>query len=316
MSDEINNNAANVWAKQPDVEPARVLPKKKHKWGMPEVLISAIILICSQVALAAGVTIYALAPQLFGGETGGVETSLKAAEDVLYSPLVLILSSATMYGSWLIMMQYSTRVRGLKSWAKDFWLKAKFPKDILLGLGLAAIGMALVQGLSFLLQLTGIDMTEASNTEVFENQQGFWKYFIFFGLVSIIGPFMEELFFRGFLMQALIRHFRRGNVEGPRSGFGASVQENSAMTFYLYIKLRNWGYKHKYSISAIISSIVFGMMHFQGTSPGELATVLVTGILGLVFAIATIKTQRLAPSIIGHIAYNGTIAIITLMSFS
>lgn len=306
-----NTPDVNIWNTNPHINPKSLHPKKKHTWGLPEVLISLIIFLCTQVALTILVLFMATSNVIASGETD-VAVTLELLEGIIYSPMILIISSASMYLSWGVMMWYSTRVRGHKSWAKDFWFRFNLPKDIFIGLGVGLFGLMLVQGLSMLLQALGVNMDEAGNTEIFEQQQGFWKYFFFIAMVSLIGPTMEELFFRGFVMQALIKHFRRGNISSPRGSLSSWVQRNNAALFSGYLKFRNWGFRHKYMISAIISSIFFGLMHFQGPSLGQMMTVVITGLLGFVFALVTLKTKRLAPAIFGHIAYNGTVAMLTL----
>lgn len=303
--------SANVWNSQGHAPEKALYPKPPKKWGMIEVLISLIALICIQVAIAL-VAVAVITSQVIASGSTDVEVSLRMAEDLLYSPLMLIVTSLSMYLVWAGCMGFSTRWRGLKSWAKDFWLKFNLPRDIFLGLGLAVLGFILVQGLSLAAEAVGINVAEASNTEVFDRQEGLWKYVFFIGMVSLLGPFMEELFFRGFVMQALIRHFRRGNISAPRGPVSHWFFMNYTSVFNRYVDFRNWGYRHKYALAAVFSSVMFGFMHFQGTSPGQLLTVAVTGLLGLVFAIATIKTKRLGPAIFGHIFYNGTIAMLTL----
>lgn len=305
----------NIWNKPPVVNPQILHPKKKHKWGMTEVLISILILLCTQVAIAVGVMLY-VTMNMVGSGVQDVEITLKAVNDAIRTPLILLASAASMYFSWGIMMWYSTKYRGHKSWAKDFWLKFKLPKDIFIGLGVAALGFGIVQGLSALLIAFGVNMNEAGNTSTFSGLTGFWKFFFFIGVVSIIGPIFEELFFRGFLMQSLIRNFRRGNISAPRGSVSNYTFVYAPMVFNAYKAMRNFSYKHKYALSAIISSLFFGMMHFQGTSLGQLMTVLITGTLGFLFALTTIRTRRLAPAIFAHIFYNGSVAIITLMSIS
>lgn len=311
---EEEGKIGNIWDQSANPNPAPppvAKAKKKHTWGMAEVLISVIGLLVLQVALALILIATVVAQETVKGSSS--DEIFEAVNTAIYNPIFLIISSVGMYLCWGIMMWYSTKFRGRKSWFKDFWFKIK-AKDILLGLGIAGLGFAVVQGVSALAGALGVDMSDASNTEAFTSQTGVWKYVLFIGMVSLVGPFMEEMFFRGFLMQALIKHFRRGNIRSPRGGFSSWVQENSAYTFHLYLGFRNWCYKYKYAISAILSSIFFGMMHFQGTTPGQWMVVVVTGLLGLVFAIVTIKTRRLGPAIIGHIAYNGTVAIIALSS--
>lgn len=306
-----NKNIGNIWDNNanPNPAPKKPIKKKKYTWGMAEVLISLIGLLVLQIAMALILIVTVVAKNITPDATA--EEYLKVANEAIMNPIFIIISSAGMYLCWVTMMWYSTRFRGRKSWLKDFWLKFK-KVDILIGLGMAVLGFIIVQGIAAFFGAIGVDMSNASNTEAFTSQSGIWKYVLFIGMVSLIGPFMEELFFRGFLMQALIKHFRRGNISSPRGGFSAWVQENSALTFYLYIEFRRWCYKHKYAISAILSSVFFGFMHFQGTSMGEWVVVIATGTLGLAFAIITIKTKRLGPAILGHIFYNGTVAIIAL----
>lgn len=306
-----NENIDNIWDSKanPNPAPKKKIKKKKYTWGMAEVLISIIGLIVLQIAMALVLIVTVVAEQASKGATDA--EYFEAANKAIMNPVFIIISSVGMYLCWITMMWYSTRFRGRKSWFKDFWLKFK-KVDILIGLGMAVLGFIIVQGIATLFGALGVDMSKANNTEAFTSQTGIWKYVLFIGMVSLVGPVMEELFFRGFLMQALIKHFRRGNISSPRGGFSAWVQENSARTFYLYIEFRRLCYKYKYAISAVLSSAFFGLMHFQGTSLGEWVVVIATGTLGLAFAIVTIKTRRLGPAIFGHVLYNGTVAIIAL----
>lgn len=307
-SERINN----IWdsSANPNPEPKPIVKKKKkHTWGMAEVLISVIGLLVLQIAMVLVLIVIVLAKE--AANDPSQEEMFNLLNQAKYNPVFLIISSLGMYACWVGMMWYSTRFRGKKSWFKDFWLKIK-AKDLFIGIGIAGLAFGLVQGLSALFVALGVDMSGASNTEAFTSQTGIWKYVLFIGMVSLVGPFMEELFFRGFLMQALIKHFRRGNISSPRGGFSAWVQENSAYTFNLYVGFRNLCYKYKYAISAVLSSIFFGLMHFQGTDPGQWVVIVVTGVLGLVFAVTTIKTKRLGPAIIGHIAYNLTVSLLAL----
>lgn len=306
-----NENIGNIWDNEanPNPAPKKPIKKKKYTWGMAEVLISIIGLLVVQIAMALILIATVITKNLSAGAT--TEEYLRVANEAMMNPVFIIISSAGMYLCWISMMWYSTRFRGRKSWLKDFWFKFK-KVDILIGLGMAILGFVIVQGIAAFFGAIGVNMENASNIEAFTSQSGIWKYVLFIGMVSLIGPFMEELFFRGFLMQALIKHFRRGNISSPRGRFSAWVQENSASTFYFYVEFRRLCYKYKYAISAVLSSAFFGLMHFQGTSMGEWVVVIATGTLGLAFAIVTIKTKRLGPAILGHILYNGTVAIIAL----
>lgn len=310
-----NEGGDTIWTKQPPVNPRNLFPKKKARWGLIEVVNSLIILFVSQVAFAVGLMVYTV----YNNLAAGIEDQSIIMEAVLAAattPTAIVASSVLMYASWVFMMWYSTRFRGYRSFAKDFWLRFK-SKDILLGIGAGAVLFGLVQGVSYLLTVMGADLTGTDNTQVFQGHGPVWGAILLIGLVGIIGPTMEELFFRGFLMQALIRHFRRGNISGPRGTFSYKVQTWNAPIFNAYLGIRNWGYKHKYSISVVISSFIFGMMHFTGFQDGNIfgpiLIVLITGSLGAAFALLTLKTRRLAPAIFGHITYNSIVAIIILL---
>lgn len=304
-----------VWSKQAPVSPKKLFPKKKSRWGLIEVVNSLVILIVLQVAFAIYLMVDAVADNL----AAGIEDEAVIMESILEkatAPTAILASSVLMYFSWIFMMWYATRFRGYRSFAKDFWLKMK-PKDILVGIGAGVVLFGAVQGVSYLLTLMGADLTGSDNTQVFQGHGPVWGAVLLIGLVGIIGPTMEELFFRGFLLQGLIRHFRRGNISGPRGTFSNAIQSWNAPLFGLYLKFRNWGYRHKYSISVVLSSLIFGMMHFSGFQDGNvfgpILIVLITGTLGSAFAILTLKTRRLAPAIFGHITYNTIVAMIVLL---
>ncbi|MBC9706690.1 MAG: CPBP family intramembrane metalloprotease [Enterococcus sp.] len=304
-----------VWSKQPPVNPRKLFPKKKARWGLIEVTNSLIILVVLQIAFA----IYLMFDTVAENLSMGIEDPQVITEAILEkasTPTSIIISSILMYFSWLFMMWYATRFRGYRSFAKDFWVRIK-PKDILWGLLAGAVLFGAVQGASYVLTLLGADLTGSDNTQVFQGHGALWGAVLLIGLVGIIGPLMEELFFRGFLLQGLIRHFRRGNISGPRGTFSHAIQSWNAPLFNGYLHFRNWCYKHKYTLSVIISSLIFGMMHFGGVVDGNIfgpiLTVLITGSLGAVFAIIALRTRRLGINIFAHMTYNSIIAVMILL---
>lgn len=304
-----------VWSKQPPVNPRKLFPKKKSRWGLIEVVNSLVILLVLQIAFALFIMFDTVADQL----SMGIEDPNLITEAIVESastPTAIIVSSILMYFAWILMMWYATRFRGYRSFAKDFWVKIKL-KDIPLGILTGAVLFGAVQGVSYLLTLAGVDLTGSDNTQVFQGHGAVWSAVLLIGLVGIVGPTMEELFFRGFLLQGLIRHFRRGNISGPRGTLSHSIQSWNAPLFNGYLKFRNWGYRHKYTISVVLSSLIFGMMHFGGFQDGNyfgpILTVLITGSLGAAFAIITLRSRRLGISIFGHITYNTIVATIILL---
>jgi membrane protease YdiL (CAAX protease family) len=312
---EQNQDSIDIWGSRPNETSKPYLKSTKKRWGLIEVFNSIVILICLQVVFSLYLIVKSIKDSIGAGiDSNDINALTAAATKTATTGPNLFISSLLMYAAWLFMMWYSTSKRGHKSWAKDFWLKFNFKKDILIGAGLAAVLTGVQVGLSALLQVTGVDLTGSDNAAVLLNQNGIWFFVMTFGVACLIGPIMEESFFRGFLFQGLIRHFRRGNVDRPRSVFGATVVSNFASVFNAYLVFRNWCYKHKYIISAIISSAFFGLMHFQGVNNfGNWYVVVVTGSLGFVFALCALKFRRLGPGIFGHIFFNTFSVILSLI---
>lgn len=57
----------------------------------------------------------------------------------------------------------------------------------------------------------------------------------------------------------------------------------------------------------IISSIIFGMLHWTPGSPTALSHVLLTGFMGVVYSMVYLKTDNLYIPIISHMIYNGLV---------
>lgn len=283
-------------------------PKKfrKKTWGLLEVLNSFIILICAQLLMSLVFVVVTLTDAVRKGvDLSDTKAQNDLVQGLLSSGPVLALSAISMYLIWYLMMWYSTKYRGHKSFFKDFWLKVNWKTDIWIGAIVAIVLTAVELGVFALLGNLGIDLSSTDNGAVFTEQKGVWLIILAFFVVPILGPFMEEMFFRGFLMQALIKNFRRGNVHEPRSAFGLWVLNTNAHVFNGYLVFRNWCYKHKYILAAILSSLAFGLMHFQGHGDaGDWILVAATGTIGLTFALIALKTRRLGIGIFGHIFFN------------
>ena len=313
--DKMMNNPSvkGIWAANKEAkEEKKRLPKPKQKWGLVEVACAFLIFLLTQIAFSI-VLLFIAISHVKDIEADAITSQLTdEVTKLALSPASIIVSSVTMYASWLIMMWYSSRFRGEKSWAKDFGLKFK-KWDWAIGLGLAALGFGLVQGISALLSAMGVDMDAAGNTDTFTEQSSFaWKAFMFIGLVSILGPCMEELFFRGFVMRAILRAAQKGESYDPSGPIGYFFANKMPLLYSMYFAVARFFYKIRYVAAAVISSAVFGLMHLQGIEAVNFVTVALTGLLGLMFATVALKTQRIGPTMIAHMGYNGIIAVITL----
>lgn len=235
---------------------------------------------------------------------------------LLAMPLVLIAAQMSMYIVWIGYAWYATAKQGLKSFAKDFWLKFK-KRDIPLGF-VIAMGLMLAQ--LFILWLIptifpDVNMEGTDNASFLNDLPPVWFAIIGFGIVGIIGPFCEELFFRGFLFQGLLRHFRKSQRSTPITVVGQTMYTQQPFVYEGYLQIKRWMGKHKYSLSVIISSTLFGLMHFQGVETfGQILVPIVTGLIGVVLALLALKTRRLGLGIMVHIFFNSTSVLLSILT--
>lgn len=225
------------------------------------------------------------------------------------TPLFIVLSSLGMYIIWIVSMWLTTKFRGANSFKIDF--KLAFKKwDVFYGLAIAAgLYVALYLFQLLLTEVFKINLEGSDNGQLIANQQGIWFLIVAVGIASILGPISEELYFRGFFMHSILKTIQ--NYKNRHNTLNLS-KENAPVSTALI----NFFDKIKYPFTVIISSALFGMFHFQGSFDfAGIFTILVTGTLGSVFAIVTLKTKRLGPAIFGHMFYNfATLMIATIFA--
>ena len=270
--------------------------KKNKQWGIRSIVFNFILLLVTQLIVGLGLA------WLFVEQNGGDPT--KITTTLTSNPWVLLISSLSMYVVWVGGMLYVTYTKGQKSMAKDFGVKMKW-YDPFIGIGIAAGLFGLVLAATWLLSdVLGLDMRGSDNGATISSFTGIWFFIIAIGIASILGPLCEELFFRGFvlrgIMKSITNHFVKINSE-EEAGLG--------------LRFAMWLDKSKGVIAVIVSSILFGLMHFQGTETfGQWFVIIATGTLGLVFGIVALKMNRLGPVIFGHMFYNGTTLILSTLS--
>lgn len=307
----------DIWSKTPaefiQERKNRRTPIKTKHWGVRYAVYSALITIGLQAAISIFYLIFATSNLIATGVDAETANNLVIKE--MASPsLILIILQLSMYVSWIGTMFYVTYRKGLHSFAKDFWLRFKWKRDILLGLtfaiGLRAVEFGVLTGLEAL----GVDLTGANNTKSFVGDN-IWAYILMFGIASFIGPVSEELFFRGLLLQGLIKSFRR-KASTPRTWFGRFTSKYTPTLWRGFVKFKEVLYKNKYSLAVAISSVLFGFMHFQGAETfGQWLVVILTGSIGLILAIIVIKTRRLGLAITTHVAFNASAMILVFLGF-
>lgn len=218
-------------------------------------------------------------------------------------PAVIIASSIAMWASWVTWMWITSRKKGTNNFFSDFKLRIHWKRDLGLGL-LIGLGLIVaVNGSSLLLEAFGVSMAGSDNGAVFGPGGGVAAAIMAVLIASIAGPFFEEVFFRGYILQAV-----RNTVLNQRDVSLRLGTQNP---------LVDWAAKHKNGLAVTLSSIVFGFMHFQGVDTfGQIYVVLVTGLLGAVLAFTTLRYGRLGPAIFAHMFYNGGTLLLAWMTAS
>lgn len=289
--DTKNENIENVAQELAETLPEKGGKKRVKPWGIKSVFANFFVLIVTQVILSI-VLLWVIGSSL--DDPAELTTAL------LSSPGVIIATSLSMYLVWVGGMFVTSYTKGQRSLKKDFWVSFK-RFDVLIGLGVAALLFGFVLGVQWLLgDVLGIDLTGSDNSGAFSALEGAWFFIVGLGIASILGPLSEELFFRGYVMQAIAKSIRN-----------RLDKVNSEIEEGLGLRVAIWFNKYQYVFAAIISSVIFGFMHFQGAETfGQWLVVIITGTLGLVFAVMTIKFRRLGPAIFGHMFYNGATLLI------
>lgn len=268
--------------------------KVKRTWSFIDWFISLLVFSVVQIAVTFPFLIDAIENRPLIEPTAGTEDLFAQ----FTTPIIVLVTSLSMYVIWIGSMWVSTYFRGAKSFKKDF--KLGFKKwDALLGLGIAAGLYVILLGIQLLLtEVFKIDLAGADNGALIMGQEGIWFFIIAIGIASLLGPICEELYFRGYLMNSIFKSLDKRKKSAAKLKL---TKQSAPITMGMLTFLD----KHRNVLAIIVSSLIFGLFHFQGTfDVGGIFVVLVTGTLGSVFAIVTIKTGRLGPAMFGHVFYN------------
>lgn len=295
-------------------------------WGMTSILTSWVGFLIAQIIMAIVLVVYTLYadPAIITKLTDNPDPNALIAS----VPWFLIVGQLTMYFIWWASAWWVTAYRSgvqlgkkfITAWKDNFYFRFK-PVDILLGLGIAALMFGLNFGISYGLPILfpNMDLSDAGNTQVFESLEGTaWYFIIAFGFGAFLGPITEELFFRGFMMKGLINHFGYAKVSRNIDDVEEGVAERMGWEASSFVMtLRVWTNKWKNVLALIITTIVFGLMHFQGAETfGQWLVVIVTALFGLILGMVTLKTQRISAAMIGHVAYNSSVFILLTLGLT
>lgn len=261
----------------PQYLPQTVYPEtqKVKSWGLGDVAVGfGIFFLASGILVVLTLLIAALS---------GPDSLANISENGITgggfaSIAIIIASGIGSATAFLGVPLYATYFKGKKSLTKDFGLKFKLA-DLPLGLGMAAAGMLASVAVTVTSQsIFGENVTNTGGLPTSFSGPNIILIAVMLIVVAGIIPVVEEVFFRGLMLKAV---------------------------------------EKRYSTKAAIitTSIVFGFAHLGGaTSLGGVVSIpIVTGIYGLIFALAAVKTQRIGSSVIAHIIINTT-AVVALFA--
>jgi membrane protease YdiL (CAAX protease family) len=327
-SPEQNRSGGGIMIPAPVLSSLTAAVKKPTKsfskdyWGGTALLTSLAVFLVAQVIFAIILVVHIL----FNYDLlSSVQSDNIQVEQVLYdTPWLLLVSMIVMYIAWLGCMWWVSKYRsgvqkGKKYWGafKDNFRLNNFKKrDIAYGVGIAAAMLGLqylvLNVLPELAPSLKPELEASDNTGPFKNMDGFWFYLIGFGVGGLIGPICEELFFRGFLLRGFENHYSYKNTGRNMDTLEDELGAQSSTIKSMIVSYRNFTHNNRYILATLFSTVLFGLAHFQ--VGGSWITVALTGLLGLVFAVVTLKTNRLYPAIFAHIVHNSAVFLVLALS--
>lgn len=181
-------------------------------------------------------------------------------------------------------------VRGRRSLTLDFGLRFTW-LDLCWGVGVGLLARAAV---------SGIELATSGRVAGFgvrlELPTGFELWFGLLLAPIVLGPFVEELFFRGLVLRAV----ERGASSGDGSHRGDRDDRRTRVAAASVAAA---------SVAVLTSALVFALLHVTQATTGAEAWRLGAGslVFGLAAGVATVLTGRLGAAIIGHMVFNGVL---------
>lgn len=186
--------------------------------------------------------------------------------NVTYSILLTVL------GELLIIFFGLLLTNNLQNFKEFLFLKNLDFKNVLKGLSVGLLLYVILQVFYISLNSLGVDFSSSDTSVSLSDTTGFSKFFTLFILAPIVVPFVEEIFFRGFITRMV----------------SSGSFKKSTLVY-----------------SALVSSLYFGLAHFQGLDNFTSIFVIVwTFIIGLVNSYLMLKTDSIYTAYASHFMYN------------
>lgn len=156
-------------------------------------------------------------------------------------------------------------------------------KSVLLGFGLGIIGYILLQLLAYGFGALGFGLESSDTSVSLGGLAGWERLILLYFAAPFLVPFIEEVFFRGYALG-----FAQDAFESKKKGI-------------------IWG--------LIISTIAFGLAHYQGLSGfNDIFLMCWTGAIGLTNALLMIRFNSIFPGFALHVSYNGITVLMTILA--
>ena len=258
-------------------EAPEAVPGYLVRWGIPSSVLGLGVFIG---ALALGVALY----------VAGVFSNPSAAQFVTD-----VLGYGAMFGVIVLVV----RRRGSGSLAADLGLRIRWI-DLALGLGGAFVAKFVAVFFAVLAQRLAGDTPVQGNLTL--DSDTFWIVLNALLFACLIGPFVEEVFFRGLLLRGIRNRVLRtspGAVDA--AGFVHDPDR---------LRLAN-------TLAIVLSAVVFAALHLYESSSWASALALgaSTLALGLINARLAVSTGRLGAGVVAHVLFNAS-SVLALLAAS
>jgi uncharacterized protein len=294
---------------------------RSETWGLRDVAFGFFLLLVLNVALAIAAMAVALRGVLsrpdvdISNQQALIDAVLHDWPGVLTTGPGVLAAGLTMWAAFFLAPWLATRRKGLRSLTADFGLRFSWRRDLLMGavfaLGLRGVEFAVTKVITAL----GVNMTAAGNSDIITNLSGPWLIIDAFIVAAIGAPIFEELFFRGLVFGAFLKNFARDRDGAiPQSLFGGWVKARLGRVWAAWASLRGFLYRWRVPLAVVVSSLMFGMMHHQGTNTfGSWFVVGTTTMIGMVLAVIRYRTGRLGMAICTHVLFNASGVALALL---
>lgn len=282
---------------------------RRVRWGAWDAVLGMILLIVMQALVVGGMFINDL--------SGDPDAMMWEDYGMALTPAFMLISSLSMYAAWGFAIGWASKRKGFGTLAKDFLVRFKWKHDLIFAVVATIVLRLLEQVVTlFVTKVAGLNIESSDNAGTIAAQQGIWWVINGILVAAILAPLFEELFFRGLFMQGFHRTlYRLGNKQRGRR---AIETKRSLLDHFIpqtFTPLRKvgeawsgllmWLSRHSTGLALIISSVVFGLMHWPGTyDAGAFYLIAYTGFLGLILGIVTLRYKRMGPGILTHILFN------------